>query len=283
VKNNLKLLIIAIVLQLGMYFYLDKVLLVPAATFSQHIVTEGNKAALDPEKLSTDNKYYAEVESTEINFLTADNKVDDKIPLETKDVVTYFTWVPNSHVALAGISNETSGTATLTLKTINLDTNSIPVEPKVSGLIKGSQIDDVVFSPQVNVTYMQITNKSLSLVYRTDANNLLSKVLTTAVGTRIACLQNVDMLLYDNKKSGLVYSRNSGGYVKVISPKGSKYSLVGTDQNDYVYIGKLDKTGHIATVLKGSIKGDFKEYQTLINPCMPDEATVGYDGTLQVN
>jgi hypothetical protein len=52
---------------------------------------------------------------------------------------------------------------------------------------------------------------------------------------------------------------------------------------DNIYIGKLDTSGHIATVLKGTIKGDFKEYQTLINPCLPDSATVNYEGTLQVN
>lgn len=281
-KNTMKLLIIAIVLQAGMYLYLDKVLLVPAATFSQHIVTEGNKVALDPQKISSDKKYYAKVESTEITFLTADNKTVEQLPLQAKDIVSYFTWVPNSHVALIGISNETSSSTTATLKSINLDTNSIPVEPKISGLAKGSQIVNVVFSPQVNVTYMLITNKTSSLVYRTDANNQLSKILTAAVGTRIACLQSVDMLLYDNAKTGVVYTRSSNGSLKVVSPKTGKYSLIGTDKSDNIYIGKLDKSGHIATVLKGTTKGDFKDYQTLINPCLPAAATVDYDGTLQV-
>ena len=156
------------------------------------------------------------------------------------------------------------------------------MEPKVSGLLKGSQIVDVVFSHQVNVTYIMISNKTSCLIYRTDANNLLTKVLTAAPAMRIACLQSVDMLLYDNRKSGLVYSRSINGNLKVISPKVGKYCLIGADKSDNIYIGKLDNSGHISAVLKGTIKGDFKEYETLINPCLPDAVTVSYEGSLQV-
>ena len=281
-RKYTRLLLIAIVLQAGIYFYLDQVLLVPAADFSQHIITEGNKVAVDPQKVSTDHKYYAKIESTGVSFLTADNQTFKDIPLQTNDIVSYFTWVPNSHLALIGISNETSSSATVTLKAINLDTNSSPVEPKISSLVKGSQIVNVVFSPRINVTYMMISNKTSSLVYRTDADNHLAKVLTAAPAMRIACLQSVDMLLYDNRKSGLVYSRTESGYIKVVSPKVGKYCLIGADKSDNIYIGKLDKSGYIATVLKGTIKGDFKEYETLINPCLPDAATVNYEGSLQV-
>lgn len=281
-RKYTRLLLIAIFLQAGIYFYLDRVLLVPAADFSQHIITEGSKLVIDPQKISADHKYYANVESTGVTFLTADNQSVEEIPLQAKDIVSYFTWVPNSHIALFGISNEASGRATVTLKSANLDTNSLPVEPKITGLAKGSQIVNVVFSPRINVTYMMITNKTSSLIYRTDANNLLTKVLTASPGMRIACLQSVDMLLYDNRISGLVYSRSSFGYVKVISPKVGKYCLIGADKSDYIYIGKLDKSGYITNVLKGTTKGDFQEYETLINPCLPDAVTVSYEGSLQV-
>jgi len=278
----MNLLLVSIILQTGVYFYLDQVLLVPAADFSQHIITEGNKVAVDPQKITTDHKYYAKVENYQVTFLTSNNQVMESVALQAKDVVTYFTWIPNSHVALIGISNESSGSATVTLKAINLDTNSFPVEPKVTGLSKGSQIVNVVFSPQTNVTYMMISNKTSSLVYRTDANNHLTKVLTAVPGLRIACLQSVDMLLYDNKKTGVVTSRSSTGTLKVISPKVGKYCLIGTDKYEYIYIGKLDKSGLISSVLKGTIKGDFKEYDTLTNPCVPDSATVSFEGSLQV-
>jgi len=281
-RKFMRLLLASIILQVGVYLYLDQVLLVPAATFSQQIITEGNKVAIDPQKISSDFKYYAQVDSNGVAFLKADNSVVKEVPIGNKDIVSYFTWVPNSHIALIGISNEASGSATVTLKSINLDTNSSPVEPRITGLAKGSQIVNVVFSPQVNVTYMMITNKTSGLIYRTDANNLLTKVLTASPAMRIACLQGVDTLLYDNRKSGLVYSRSSYGYVKAISPKVGKYCLIGADKSDNIYIGKLDKSGHITNVLRGTIKGDFKEYETLINPCLPDAATVSYDGSLQV-
>jgi hypothetical protein len=69
-KQNFRLFLIAIVLQVVIYLYLDQVLLVPAADFSQHLIAQGNKTALDPQKLSSDYKYYAKVESSGISFLT---------------------------------------------------------------------------------------------------------------------------------------------------------------------------------------------------------------------
>ena len=90
-RKYTRLLLIAIILQAGIYFYLDQVLLVPAADFSQHIITEGNKVAVDPQKISTDHKYYAEVESNGVTFLTADNQIFEEVPLQTNDIVTYFT------------------------------------------------------------------------------------------------------------------------------------------------------------------------------------------------
>lgn len=279
----LKLLLAAIVLQIGIYYYLDQVVLVPAANFSQHIISDGNNESIDPDKMSTDHNYYANISDTAVTFLTADNQTVKDIPLQDKDIVSYFTWVPNTHLALFGLSSDTAYNTTVTLRAVNLDTDSYPVEPKISGLAKGYKIDYVAAAPQVNVTYIMVSNQTYSLIYRTDANNQLTRVLTASTGTRIACLQSVDMLLYDNKNSGIIYARSSNGKRKSISPKTGKYSLIGADIDDNIFIGQLDKTGKITSVLKGSINGDFTECETMISPCLPQNMTVTYDGRLQVS
>ncbi|PKM77967.1 MAG: hypothetical protein CVU90_04435 [Firmicutes bacterium HGW-Firmicutes-15] len=277
-----RLLLVAVLFQAGIYFYFDQVILVPAATFSQQIILEGNKQAIDPQKISTDQKYCAKMQADSVTFLTADNKEIKKVPLQAEESVSYFSWVPNSHLALIGISNSTSQSTSVTLKAINLDTNSLPQEPKISGLSAGAKIDSVAFSPLVNVTYMRVTAKTSSSIYRTDANNKLTKVFTNSTLERIACLQSVDMLLYDNKADKSVYARSTNGKIKMVSPKVGHFALIGTDKDDNIYIGRLSSTGLVSTILKGTINGNFTEYQTFTTPSSQASITVSYDGKLQL-
>jgi hypothetical protein len=285
VKLFVKMLILAVIFQAGVYLYMDRVLLLPAAGFSQKTISEGNQQAVDPTKITTDQKYMANLENTAVVFITADNKTVKELTLGTGELVTYFAWVPDSHLALIGISaaEASAKTTTVTLKPINLDTNSMPQEPKITGLALGSKIEAVAFSPQVNVTYMLITGKNAAMIYRTDANNNLTKVLTSSYVTRIACLQSSDTLLYDNKQDRSIYTKSIKGTVKLAVPKTDKYALIGADKDDNIYIGKLNPAGLVTVVMKGTLKGNFVDLQTLISPAQPAAVTVNYTGNLQVN
>jgi hypothetical protein len=283
VKLFMKMLILAVILQAGVYLYMDRILFVPAATFSQQTVSEGNEQTIDPAKISTDQKYAAKLESTAVVFITADNKTVQEVSLAAGDTVTYFVWVPDTHLALIGISSTGAKTTTVTLKPINLDTNSMPQEPKITDLAIGSKIEEVAFSPQVNVTYMLITGKTSAMIYRTDANNKLTKVLTSNYVTRIACLQSSDTLLYDNKQDRSIYTKSTSGTLKLAVPKTGKYALIGADKDDNIYIGQLNSSSLVTAVLKGTIKGNFAVLQTLTNPSQPAAVTVNYGGQLHLN
>jgi hypothetical protein len=283
VNRYMKMLIWAVMLQAGIYLYMDRVLFLPAAGFSQQTISEGYAQAIDTTLLSTDRKYGAKLETTAVVFVTVDNKTVKELFLEAEDTVTYFAWVPDSHLALIGISTSKANTTTVTLKPVNLDTNSMPQEPIITNLALGSEITAVAFSPQVNVTYMLIAGKNSAMIYRTDANNKLAKVLTSKYVTRIACLQGSDTLLYNHSQDRLIYTRSSRGTVKLMVPKTGQYALIGADKDDNVFIGKLNSSGLVTTVLKGTIKGDFIDLETLISPCQPAAVTVSYDGRLQMN
>jgi hypothetical protein len=169
----------------------------------------------------------------------------------------------------------------VTLKSVNLETNSHPVEPKISGLSRGARIDEVAFSPQVNVTYLLVREKHASTIYRTDANNKLRQVLRSSSIQRIAALQNEDMLLYDNKQHGIVYSLNKG-VRKVLSPNIGHYTLIGSDKDDNIYIGRLSSDGLAAAILKGNINGNFTEYKVLNYAYPVTSITVNSDGKLRL-
>jgi hypothetical protein len=275
-------LLIIIIFQAGIYLYLDQVLLVPAVKFSQKLVTETPKLKVDPQKVSTDQKYYVKLDTISVKFYTADNKLAKEVPLQAWESVTYFSWVPDTDLALLGISSNTSQGTSVTLKPVNLETDSHPVEPKISGLSRGARIEDVAFSAQVNVTYMLIKGKYTTAVYRTDANNHLRRVNIASTVRRIASLQSQDMLIYDSIEHNAVYALSGKGTRVQVSPVGGKYALIGTDKYENIYMGKLSGAGVVTTIWKGTMKGDFTEFKLLNYPYPVASVTIDYDGKLRL-
>lgn len=280
-KKYLRMLLIVIIFQAGVYLYLDRVILVPSAHFFQQSITNRPILSADPQKVSQDQKYYAKLETSAVSFYTADNKLKRTLPLKKGEIVSYFSWVPDTDLALIGISRNHLLHATVTLKPVNLETNSHPVEPKISGLSRGARIDEVAFSPQVNVTYMLIREKHASTIYRTDANNKLRRIMRSASIQRIAVLQSEDMLIYDNNQNGVVYSLNKG-VRKVVSPSIGHYILIGSDKDDNLYIARLNSAGLAAAILKGNISGNFTEYKVLSYAYPVASITVNSDGRLRL-
>lgn len=201
--------------------------------------------------------------------------------LKQGERVSYFSWVPKTEIALVGITSNSARGATVTLKSINLETNSHPVEPKISGLPSGSKIVDAAFAPQVNVTYMLIKENNFNAIYRTDANNNLHLLLYSASVQRIAALQSEDRLIYDNNPKGVIYALTKD-VRKVLSPSIGQYALIGTDKDNNIYIGQLSGPGVVSTILKGTINGDFKKFKTLNFAYPVASITVNNDGKLRL-
>jgi hypothetical protein len=274
-------LLIVILFQTGIYLYLDRVILVPSAKFSQQAIIDKDIQSIDPQKVSTDQKYYVRLQTAGVMFYSANNQLQRRYTLKQGEKVSYFSWVPKTEIALVGITRNSAKGATVTLKPINLETNSHPVEPRISGLPRGSEIIDVAFAPQVNVTYMLIKENNFNAIYRTDANNNLRLLLHNASVQRIAALQSEDMLIYDDNHKGIVYSLTKVG-LKVLSPSTGKYVLIGTDKDNTIYIGKLSGPGVVSTILKGTVNGDFKKFTTLNFAYPVASITVNNDGKLRL-
>ena len=280
-RKYISMLLIVILFQAGIYLYLDRVILVPSAKFSQQAIIDKNIRSLDPKKVSTDQKYYVKLQTVGVMFYSADNQLKQQYTLKQGERVSYFSWVPKTEIALVGITSNRAGGATVTLKSINLETNSHPVEPKISGLPSGSKIVEVAFAPQINVTYMLVKENNFNAIYRTDANNNLRLLLHSASVQRIAALQSEDRLIYDNNPKGVIYALTKG-VRKILSPSIGQYVLIGTDKDNNIYIGQLSAPGVVSTILKGTINGDFKKFKTLNFVYPVASITVNNDGKLRL-
>lgn len=281
-KSLLKTVALALVLQACIYLFLDRYLLIPEAAFIQQTISEAQTESVDLSWLSYDQKYWAKVGEAGVAFYDADNQLVKEEPLLAKEEVTYFAWAPGTHLALIATTQPEARGVTVTLKSVNLDFDNMPVEPKISGLARGSMIQAVAFSAQTNVTYLLISGPVTNMIYRTDANNRLTKVLANANIKRIACLQSNDTLLLYNQADKTIYTRKMKGFNKLSVPPDGQYALIGTDHNDFIYIGRLNYAGLVTEILQGSINGDFTVCKTMIHPAEPGAVHVDSEGQFRI-
>jgi len=281
-KSLIKTAFLALVLQAGIYLFLDRYLLVPQAAFVQQTISEAETESVELSWLSYDQKYWAEVGETGVAIYSADDQLVKEEPLLAEEEVTYFAWAPDSHMALIGTSQPEARGVTVTLKSVNVDFDNMPVEPKISGLARESRITAVAFSAQTNVTYLLISGPVTNMIYRTDANNRLTRVLSNANIKRIACLQGIDTLLLYNQADKTIYTRKMNGFSKLSVPADGKYALIGADHNDFIYIGRLNYAGLVTEILQGSINGEFMVYKAMIHPTEPEAIHVDNKGQLRI-
>lgn len=282
-KEYLYMLLLSIVLQTGVYYYLDQVVLLPAASFSQQEVLDVSKLPANPAHVSYDKKYYAEMQAQGVVFY-ADNSIITEIPIKEEDKITHFSWAPETHLALIAISGSMSDDTALSLKIYDVESDRFVQEQQIIGVPGDSKIVSAVYSSQFNVSYILVKDSKTSSIYRTVKNNFPVKLFTGSPVARIALLRGTDILLFDKKQStSAVYSINEKSSQKVISPLEGQYALIGTDRDDNIYIGQLTGDGVISTILKGSLDGGFTEIKSLENPYPPASVAIGYDGRLAYN
>ncbi len=275
--------ILTITLQMMVYLYLDRVVFVPAAPYSERAVSAEHALPGGTYNYSHDKSCYAVVSGSKIGFYAAaDNKLLREIKLRSEESLSYFSWLPDKNIALLGINRLERRGSSVVLKQIDLETNSHPIEPKISGLMRGTRISGVAYSSETNVIYILVKNGVNSAVFRTDANNHLRSVHTGYyhIG-KIASLNRYDLLLFDNLDNNSVYALDfvRGKRERITPPKG-KYTLIGVDMNDNIYIGRLNDHKLVDTILVGKFNGDFHEYRKLGYPYPEDSIKVTYNGKL---
>lgn len=275
--------LLSIALQMVVYLYLDRVVLVPTVHYSEHAISAEHKLPSGTYNYSHDMSCYAVVSGGRVGiYATTGNKLLREIKLRRGESLSYFSWLPDKNIALLGINRLGRRESSVVLKQIDLETNSHPIEPKISGLMRGARISSVAYSAETNVIYILVKNGITSAVFRTDANNNLRSVHTGYyhIG-RIASLNQDDILLYDNLDNSSVYALDFiRGKREKISPTKGKYMLIGVDMSDNIYIGRLNDHRLIDTILIGKFNRKFLEYRKLDYPYPEDSIKVTYDGKL---
>ncbi|VBB09003.1 Hypothetical protein LUCI_4289 [Lucifera butyrica] len=272
-SNRKKLMIwlaATIIVQLGIYFYLDRILFAPDASFQVSAVAES--IANDGKTFySRDQSYMARVEPDAVKIYAMPRKqLVRTINLGTQQV-SYFTWLEDRNIALLGLHSGDGQNSKVTLTQINPLRDDPGLSATIEKLPTGSRITDVAYSTATNVVYIQIQTVAdpvpLYRVYRTDANHDIRRIYfnTNRIG-RIGVLQNKDSLVFENLKDDTIIVRHGDGSWKVISPPQGKYRLVGVDSKNNIYIARLNQEGLGETIMEGRLGVGFTFYRKLNKP-----------------
>ncbi|MGD0621297.1 MAG: hypothetical protein ABSA82_02375 [Thermacetogeniaceae bacterium] len=300
-KKLIPWLIAAIVLQLCIYLYLNH-LLTPsvAGGYTLTPTASGGVQAGVQQLFSYDGSFRADVSKDAVKiYSTGDDSLKKEIDIGATEKLTYFSWLQDRNIALAGISKPGKLGAICTLEPLNMVTDSQSIKPTITGLSKDAEIADVAYSTDTNVIYIQVKSGAISTIYRTDANNVLTKVDNTpSVIGRIANLKSEDALLYDSVNTGRVYLVDKKGKQWISPQDGSQYALIGTDKNDIIYITRLSSaqdrartgknsgsnaSGRLADmILTGGLNEAFTPLQQSGLPYPVDSIRVTYDGTIKL-
>jgi hypothetical protein len=293
VKKLLPWLCGVIIFQLCIYLYLDHMLAPAVARYTMKQVDSGSVTTAVQQSFSYDGSFRADISKDAVQiYSTSDSVLRKEIVIGATDKLTYFSWLQDRNIALAGISQPGKLGTICTLDPLNLVTDSQSIKPTITGLSKDAEIADVAYSPDTNVVYIQVKSGVLSTIYRTDANNTLTKVDNTPSNIgRIANLKSEDALLYDSVNTGRIYLADKKGKQWISPQDGSEYALIGTDKNDNIYIARLSSAQDPGStsgsrladmILVGAMNEAFTPLQQSGLPAPVNSITVTYDGTIKL-
>jgi hypothetical protein len=293
VKKPIFWILATIVLQLCIYFYLNNHLLTPSVAYTIRPADSGSVQSGVEQYFSYDGSFRADVSKDAVKiYAIGDDNPAKNIAIGPTERLTYFSWLQDRNIALAGISKPGRLGTICTLEPLNMVTDSQSIIPTITGLSKDAEIADVAYSVNTNVIYIQVRSGVVSSIYRTDANNMLTKVDNTpsSIG-RIANLKSEDALIYDSVSTGRIYLVDKKGRQWISPQDGSEYALIGTDKNDNIYIARLssaqDSSGTTSNqladmILVGGLSEAFSPLQQSGLPAPVDSITVSYDGAIKL-
>ncbi|BBB91472.1 MAG TPA: hypothetical protein PKA28_15955 [Methylomusa anaerophila] len=264
-------LLLTLLLQGSIYWYLDQILLAPASSFQVSAASAEQTIISGKAYYSRDRRYMAVVKAGSIEIYSMPDKKLVRSYETGKEQVSYFKWLEDRDLALVGLYYDVDkDNGRVVLSQLNPLADEYQLSTTIDKLASGSKITDVAYSTATNVIYIQVQvadKPAAYRVYRTDANHDLTRIyLASSRVGRIAVLYDEDSLIYDNLEDDTVLLRQGNGSWRVISPPGDKFRLLTVDSTNNIYIARLNKEGLAEEVYKGRLKVGFFHYKTLQTP-----------------
>lgn len=270
-KIFIKWIIISIVFQLAVYFYLDKYYFASGINFKaedQKGVYVYKKKALKPNvifspnakdiELSPDCSYTAYFDNGIVKVLDTGTGKSRKITFGEGVQCLAYKWVPGSNRMIIAEKIRSGNGRVIKFYSYDAD-NQFKEEVKeyntqrsdaIPAGISQNQVS-MAMSPLTNVMYVKVSYiNGVSSIYRIDANETMTRVntVTNRIG-KIGVASRDDQLVYEDNISSMVRTNTS---CRFISIKGNlHFGFLGTDDDDNIYV--MNKTEKVNKIYYGKL------------------------------
>ncbi|MDU2577231.1 MAG: hypothetical protein E7C91_07015 [Veillonella sp.] len=249
---------VGILLQGGVYLYLDQYMFAPTTDFN---VAGASK---DDTKNFPDVKEGTKYVSYDRQFMAVVTESSLKIYKANESKPTT--------IDIMGLYDSRE----VVMARLNADDPEHEVDTKLEDLPRNSKIVDAAYSEATNVVYMKVkVQEHAYRIYRTDANYDTRRVYMQATDIgHIGVFYDEDRFFYDNAKTGDIFMFNGieGGW-RVINPPG-RFRLIGVDMDKTIYIARVDEDNNALTVYTGKLGVGFKPVYKYNHPITFNELTL---------
>ncbi|MBP2072451.1 hypothetical protein [Thermoanaerobacterium butyriciformans] len=261
-------LLFPLILEMGVLFYINNVYLSTTTTF--HITKVNSetdalkktiKANIPSDADSVEASYDGGYVSYLLNhqIIVVDTKTQGiKKVIAASNNIEYYTWLNDRNRIIYFYKTYSRGSEAIQLEAYDLDINNKIKIDKLIYAPRNSHIEDVTLSPLTNMIYINVVDSNgYSYLYRVDIMGQITNLkLPIKRIAKMYELQRKDVLLYESSNGIIRVIKNGGGYTFL----SSGYSLIGTDSNDNVYVGKLNSNKKVVEIYYGSIDKSFKDW-----------------------
>lgn len=278
-KIFIKWIIISLVLQLGLYFYMDKfyfpngdnakVTEVQSIYKKQEIkpnvtISENSKNI----SLSSDCSYTAYLDNGIVKVLDTSTGKSRKLTFGEGVQCLAYKWIQDSNRMI--IAEKIRSGATRSVRFYSYDAeNQFKEEIKdyntqkidsIPASVSGNEVS-MVMSTLTNVMYAKVSYiNGLSSIYRIDANETMTKVNTAVkkIGN-IGVASRDDQLVYEDLINSRVRTNTSCRFISING--NAHFSLLGTDDDNNVYVES--KNGSANKIYYGKIAGSQNSWKSI--------------------
>lgn len=202
-------------------------------------------------KVSFDGTYVGYIEDKKLVIVDLNTKKVKKVLNADRNNLTYYRWLPDSHMVIYSISAADGQPGQVQMFTYEIEGEVERNYPKIGNLPKGSQVEDIELSPQTNVVYAKVvTGSNQAQVYKFNIMNTLTYILTATKDIHIKELSFSDKLFYQDSKNRIFVRdgiKNTNTQLQFKEPM----ALLEIDSEDRVYVGELDENNRVVKIYYG--------------------------------
>lgn len=286
--------VISIVIQFSILYYLDKYYLKPEQTFQAKKIVQQTvkkqetviKIPSDAQQVSIsyDGNYAAYIENGNVNVVNVKNGQVKTVSADKGNKISVYKWLCDRARLFIAEKPQISDDGNLIL---NYYDASKDVKNKIEDITYSdneSEVQDIEVAPMTNVVYMKIYRYGKrSDIYSSNAMNDIKKIktITSDIGN-IKTLKHKDELIYEDSGRNRIYSSNDNNQIVVNGV--TNPVLIGVDSLDNVYVGNL-VNNKIDKIYYGNVDTSSDKWKCLSidNPCDKNDLYVSGSGNVYVN